>query len=292
MHGPDIIARSISALKIPDKFNNEWQYHSRSDRHSKIACWSIMFDLLTHCSALRQHVEDGKVGFGINHEMRDFRTGRKKNLDLVICTPNPGMTAPIRRGKLTKRPVLTFADFAGECEVILTEEERSKLTGLPSLKILPVGSVCIALEAKATMTAHIRALPRLHDELDSSHSTVHGHAEHSIAAALVTINLASEFRSTDMNKHDLSTHAPVVSYEPQPKSAVRTIEKVREIRRRSLHTEAGFDAVGIMVVDFANDGTALKVVSTTPAPAASDDFHYNKLIERICSLYRSRFHGL
>jgi uncharacterized RmlC-like cupin family protein len=37
-----------------------------------------------------------------------------------------------------------------------------------------VGAVLIALEAKACMTAHVKALPRLYDELNSSHQCVHG----------------------------------------------------------------------------------------------------------------------
>jgi hypothetical protein len=160
------------------------------------------------------------------------------------------------------------------------------------LKIVAVGSVCIALEAKATMTEHIKALPRLHDELDSSHLTIHGHAEHSVAAALVTINFAREFTSADRNKHDLAVNERVVNRHEQPKAALRTIEKITEIRRRSTRAEQGFDAVGILLVDFKNDGSPLISVDSSPAPQASDDFHYDRLIERICSQYRARFQGL
>jgi hypothetical protein len=292
MYGPDIIARSMSALKIPDKFGNEWQYHSQSDRHSKIACWALMFDLLAHCGSLKTHVEKGKIGFGINHELRDFRTGRKKNLDLVICTPNPGHASAAKRGKVSKAALVNFADLASEYEVLLTSDEKAVLCGLPELKFVPVGSVCVALEAKAAMTEHIKALPRLHDELDSSHTTVHGAADHSVAAALVTVNIASHFRSPGRNKFDLKTHAAVDTVHTQPKAAEKTIGKVAEIRRRSVQTEQGFDAIGIMVVDFKNDGSKLRIVSGPPAPAPGDNFHYNKLVERICSLYGVKFSTL
>src|SRR5262249_11376201 len=87
MHGPALIARSLSTPGVRDAFGNQWQYHSRSDRHSRIACWGMLFDLLRNCPTLLDHVGRGHVGFGINHEMRDFRTNRKKNLDLVVCTP-------------------------------------------------------------------------------------------------------------------------------------------------------------------------------------------------------------
>jgi hypothetical protein len=292
MNGPEIIARSISSLRIPDKFGNQWQYHSRSDRHSKITCWSIMFDLISHCPLLRQHIKDGKVGFGINHELRDFRTQRKKNLDLVICTPRPGEAPKPKRGNITKKPIATFEDLSAECEVELLKAERTQLAALPPLLLVPVGSVCVALEAKAVMTEHIKALPRLHDELDSSHLTVHGHADHSIAAALVTINFSSEFSSSDRNKQSIAKHGRVVLEHAQPKGTLRAIEKVREIRRRSVQSEQGFDAMGIVLVDFKNDGAPMKVVTGAPAPQPADDFHYDRLIERICSQYRAKFQGL
>jgi hypothetical protein len=90
MYGPDIFVRSNSVPTTggpsgkPFKYGNAWQYHPRSDRHSKIARWAVMFDLLRECPLLRKHVADGKVAFGINHPMRDFAQNREKNLDFVI----------------------------------------------------------------------------------------------------------------------------------------------------------------------------------------------------------------
>jgi hypothetical protein len=292
MNGPDLIARSMSALRIPDKFNNRWQYHSQSDRHSKITCWSIMFDLLNHCSLVRQHVSAGKVGFGINLTLRDFQTRRKKDLDLVIATPSSNEKLKPKRGKLIKRSIDTFADVADEYEVRLNANERTMLGSLPLLKRVPVGGVCVALETKAVMTAHIKALPRLHDELDSSHLTVHGHADHSVAAALVVVNFGQSFISPKRNQFDLARRSPVVNVHRQPHDSQRTIEKVVEIRRRNRPTEQGFDAVGIMLVDLKNDGSPCRVVSQTPAPQPGDPLHYSAMIERICSQYHAKFQGL
>ncbi len=285
MEGPKIIARSISELRIPDRHGNEWQYHSRSDRHSKITCWAIIFDLIQHCRLLRDHIAAGKVGFGINEKLRDFRTQRAKNLDLIVCTPNPA-------GPAQRKPVETFADLANEFDVVLTSKERAQLASLPRFDRVAVGSVCIALEAKATMTEHTKALPRLHDELDSSHLTIHGHADHSIAAALSMINYAPRFSSPDRNKHNMARRGRVVRDQLQPESTLRTIQKVREIRRRSIPSEQGFDAIGIIVVDFVNDGNPMTIVTKAPAPQPSDDFHYDRLIERICSQYRAKFPAL
>lgn len=278
------MAQSISVAAIKDKFGNHWQYHSQSDRHSKIACWAIMFDLLQHCHLLRAHVEAGKIGFGINHEMRDFQTNRKKVLDLVVCTPRKAGETNTKSGIGND-----FKDLADAFGVVLTPTERAILGSLPTVPVVPVGSVNVALEAKATMTAHIKALPRLHDELDSSHLTVHGHSDSAIAAALVTINASEEFISTSNNKRKITPETATWNKEPQPKAAVRTISKVREIRRRSKGGDQGFDAMGIVVIDFRNDGSACRILKSAPAPAADDSDHYDNMIGRIASLYSTKF---
>lgn len=277
------MARSMSASTIPDKFGNTWQYHSQSDRHSKIACWALMFDLLNHCSLLRQHARDAKIGFGINHGMRDFQTTRTKVLDLVIGTP--------RKAGALAHPTRTFADLAESCGIILSSGEQDLLASLPSVPVVPVGNVSLALEAKATMTAHVKALPRLHDELDSSHQTIHGDTDAAIAAALITINASSHFLSTSNNKRLVTPESMVWNTEPQPKAAERTVAKVREIRRRSAPGTQGFDAMGIVLIDFKNDGSPCLISTASPAPTAGDGDHYANMIGRIATLYASRFAG-
>ena len=180
MFGPEILARSLSASNRSDRAGNAWQYHSRSDHHSKLACWGVVFDLLRSCELLRRHAERGKVAFGINHEMRDFVHDRRKKLDLVICTP----------GGAIEGAASDFRTLAGHLDVSLSLPEVRELDTLPRLARAPVGSVLMALEAKACMTAHQRALPRLYDELNSSHLTIHGATDQAIAAAFVMINLA------------------------------------------------------------------------------------------------------
>jgi hypothetical protein len=251
-----------------------------------------MFDLLAHSRLMQQHATVGKVGFGINHQFHDFNTRRKKTLDLVVCTPNKGAPPKLKKGKVSGLVVTTFADLATECEVVLTKDEAKLLASLPALHVVSVGSVCLALEAKAAMTAHIKALPRLHDELDSSHSTVHGNSGDAIAAALVMVNSGPEFISTDLNKHDLSRKPAVVSGHDQPNATIRTIEKVAELRRSSKPGEQGFDAVGIIVVNLKNDGSRCRVVTSSPAPPPADPFHYDQFIERIGSQYQAKFRGL
>ena len=59
MYGPAILVRTLSKPGRRDRFGNDWQYHSRSDHHSKVACWGIVFDLLRTSPLLRRHVEAG-----------------------------------------------------------------------------------------------------------------------------------------------------------------------------------------------------------------------------------------
>src|ERR1700710_1302791 len=122
-----------------DKNGVQWQYHPRSDRHGKVGCWGVALDLLSTSALMRSHAEQGKIVLGVNHEMRDFATGRKKVLDLVIARPDGPVPAGSR----------TFRGLADRYGFILTPAEETALHGLPDLCVAPVGAVLIALEAKA-----------------------------------------------------------------------------------------------------------------------------------------------
>lgn len=279
--GTDILIRSLSKPTVTDRHGNHWNYHSRSDHHSKVACWSIVFDLLRTSKLFRDHVAAGRVAFGINHEMRDFRNDRKKDLDLVISLPATGRAS-------SKRSLITLADHY---RVDLTTAERKELGNLPLLTEAPVGTVLVALEAKACMTAHQRALPRLYDELNSSHQTVHGSHDLAIAAGFVMINAATRFLSPDLNKKNRKND-PEWSTHEQPKSVSITIDKVKQLPRRSKVGVEGYDAMSIVVIDCANDGSAVKLVSAPPAPQSQDTYHYTTMIDRLSGLYGTRFSQL
>jgi hypothetical protein len=274
MHGPDIVVRTIS-VPTP-KGEKLWQYHSRSDHHSKVACWAILFDLLNHSALLRDHVGNGRIGFGVNHEMRDFRTRRKKKLDLVLSTP---------RAEQPKRRPATIGSLATKWNIQLTDAEKKILSTFPVLAETPVGNVHVALEAKAAMTEHGKAESRLYDELNSSHDAVHGAAEMAIAAGFVMVNMGVEFISPGRGTYE----NPVVSKHDQPRVTASLIAKVLEIPRRSTTSAAGFDALGIVVVQAKNDKSPVRLVTEPPAPAPGDPVHYDSMIGRIIQLYEARF---
>lgn len=279
MHGPQILVRTLSELTRTDKHGNKWQYHPRSDHHSKVACWGILFDLLATTPLLKRHIDCGAVSFGINHEIRDFARNRTKDLDLVLCTPSgpPG-------GE-------TFAQLARAYDIALDDDELATLNALPPLRRAPVGSVLMALEAKACMTAHQRALPRFYDELNSSHLTVHGNSEQALAVGFAMVNMAELYLSPDLNKGNRST-SPEQSRHAQPRDGSLAIEKARQLPRRSNPGGTGYDAFAIVAIELSNEGAPVKLVTAPPAPQPGDIFYYDNMIARLSGLYATRFKDL
>lgn len=282
MYGPEILVRTLSKATRKDSLGNRWQYHSRSDHHSKVACWGVIFDLLRTTPLLQKHVEKGVVYFGINHEMRDFVHDRKKNLDLVLCTPSSVGAA---------QPPVTLSSIAAEYSIDLTASEQSELVALPVLLRAPVGSVLMALEAKACMTAHQRALPRLYDELNSSHLTIHGATDQAIAAGFTMVNISDHYLSPDMNKSNRISD-PKWSKHQQPRDAQLAIDKIRQLPKRSRTGDTGYDALSIVIVNCANDGSPVELVTEAPAPQLGDIYHYASMIDRLGHIYATRFKDL
>jgi hypothetical protein len=281
MLGPNIIVRTLSSRRSePDAWGNCWQYHSRSDHHSKVACWALLFDMLRVCPTLAEHIRRGRIGYGINHEMHDFAQNRKKNLDLVICSPGTN-------GRKMRGP--SFKSLVSRYDIELSQAERDALGLVPDIPMVSVGSVYIAVEAKACMTEHLKALPRLYDELNSSQLTIHGAADQAVAVGFVLVNSSGTFLSPGRNQEDLSRTTPVENIHNQPHCTRRVVEKVGELPRRKHTGEDGFDALGLMVVSLRNDGGRVALVTEPPAPQPGDILHYSKMVDRVKQLYSSRF---
>jgi hypothetical protein len=236
--------------------------------------------LLQQSRLLRQHAATGKVIFGVNHEMRDFRTGRKKDLDLVIARPSEALNRP-----------RTLDDLAKKYFVELTSAHRAVLAQLPAIFEGRVGAVLIAVEAKAAMTAFSKARPRLYDELNSSHLTVHGASRGALAIGLGMVNAGKTFISPIRNKVPPGPGRVMdVSVHDQPRDTAETVAKVREIPRRTHTSGEGFDGLGVIVVDAPNDGTTpVTVVTTPPAPQPGDVLHYDTMLTRAANEYDATF---
>lgn len=277
LDGPAILVRTMSGVRPFGKRGYRGQYHSRSDHHSKVACWGIMFDLLQESGLLREHAEAGRIVFGLNHKMSDWRVQRTKALDLVVARPAGGD----RGGPL--------ADLVDEYGIELSDAERARFDALPPLLYGPVGAVLLALEAKACMTAFSKARPRLYDELNSSHLTIHGDTDHAIAAGIAMVNFADRFVSPIVNKRGLEEPEIVFSQHRQPDDAASVVQKLHELPRRTGTGERGYDALGIVLVDCRNDGSEVGLVTGPPAPSVGTDYHYDQMIRRATNHYAYRF---
>jgi hypothetical protein len=257
-----------------------WQYDSRSDLHSKVGCWGVLFDLLQQSRVLRQHAQAGKVIFGVNFEMRDFQTGRKKNLDLVIARPSGAVSS------------FSLADLAAEWKIVLTPQQHVALAALPALYKGDVGAVLMALEAKAAMTAYSKARPRLYDELNSSHLTVHGASRQALAVGLVLVNSSSTFVSPVQNRANPPGQGGTLTFSRhnQPADTLSIIEKVREIPRRTGASTNGYDGLGVVVVNAVNDNVApVTLVTVPPAVRVGDVLHYDTMVTRVANEYDTTF---
>lgn len=278
MDAPEIMARSMSVAQPTGKTKALWQYHARSDRHSQVSCWAVLFDLLRESALLRHHVEDGKVFFGVNHSMVDFVHRKKKKLDLVVCRPDGPW-----RGR-------TFEQLAADQRVILSAPEQAALGALPIMLEAKVGAVLVALEAKACMTAHVKSLPRLYDELNSSHQIVHGASNNALSIGMVTVNMAPEFISSDLNKFFDPAMRTTLSKHNQPGAAERVVEMVENLPRRTSTSAVGYDGLGIVALNLRNDTVApVTVHAAHPAPKAGDIFHYETMLRRMANEYDSAF---
>lgn len=283
MKGPQLLARSMGVATTGGRgkafaFERSWQYHPRSDRHSKIACWGIVFDLLIECALFRRHAEEGKIGFGINHPMTRFSRRGTKDLDLVIC---PTADTDDRGDGSFRRMVDTYG-------IQLTPAEMTNLLSLPDIASAKPSTVLLALEAKACMTAFGKARPRLYDELNSSHETIHADTLDAIAAGLAMINVADRFVSPILNRWRAGEHVDTYNEHDQPKDAKSVLDKLDELPRRNRLTEHGFDAFGAILIDCRNDGSQVRLHEGYPAPKDTDSFNYAQMIRRLCRAYSSR----
>lgn len=274
MRGPDILARTLSVPTRRGDSESAWQYNSRSDHHSKVACWTVLFDLLVECDAMRASASAGRIGFGINREM----VGPiNKKLDLVVTTTQSNRAAVKRQH---------FADLVAEYGISLTADDQRALEDLPSIEMdakrdLP--TVAVALEAKACMTEHVKSLPRLYAELLAAGYVAKIASPNCITAAYSIVNAAPTF-VTPSGDGRINRHS-------QPDATRRVLSMIRDAVPIAETSKYGYDAVGVTVLHCRNDGKTPVAVADDPeyAPRYTDRIRYEQMITRICSEFYSRF---
>ncbi|MEQ1892996.1 MAG: hypothetical protein ABL998_10670 [Planctomycetota bacterium] len=238
-------------------FPFEISYHPRSDEHSKILCAYVLEDLVATCGSLRRDALNGDVCYDVNHEV--FRQdGTKKVLDLVIGQPERPLTGVgIRKGTVAT----------------------------PGIRI--------ALEAKAAMTKHVSAIPRLRDELTGSMRSAVEANPHAVTCGITVVNIASSFLSPTDQKDPLPTETSALRRRThrQPTDAERVIEMLERLPIRHDPPDVGFDAMGIIVVSHDNElpDPGVTLIEDSPSPVRASPRNYNSFLIEVCNKYTRRF---
>jgi len=271
--GTTILARTMSVATKRGAGERAWQYHSRSDTHSKVACWTVLLDLLVECDIVRAHAAQGRLGFRINHVM----VGPiNKTLDLVVTVVPPGRE-PVARA--------TFVDLVARYGIVLDDLEARRVAELPTLyEDLrdDVSEVAVALEAKACMTEHLKSLPRLHAEVLATGYLARMASPRCITVSYSLINAAETFVSPG-GKGKVNQHT-------QPEDARRVVRMLATaIPLARSAQDIGYDVIGATVIECRNDGTPVLISKSAAAPTSSDHVQYERMLRSLCGEYRSRF---
>lgn len=285
MFGPQIIRATMSLDHTYGygEAARTWQYHSRSDYHSKVAALALAVDLLLESPELRKDIESGEIGFELNPKMRDG-TDREKTLDFRF--------ARIDDARPLKRP-RTLLECIDDYGLVLSDECLEALATVPTVWEAHAKEQLVVVENKACMTAHQKAAPRLRNELEGAVKAINATKPRAIAAGLVMVNAADSFYSPTYRLNGVVDDPAdrEVSLHRQPQDAFRAVQKLKNIPRRRSIDEEGYDALAILVVSARNDGSAWKLVDDLEygAPESASIWNYVAVVQRIAELYRERF---
>ncbi len=256
--GPEEFCQWMSGYKHKDPITGfTYQYHPRSDSHSKILCKAVLKDFLDSSSVLASQAIKREVIYGINVEVVSPHTGKKKTLDLAIGLPTKGwkpshdMSAPISEGSIDR--------------------------------------VLLSCEAKSVMTEHSKSKPRVYDELNSSHDIVHQGWSDAIATGIAVVNVAPTFVSPLRQRVGLALH---ITQHKQPKAAADMVKHLRGLRIREKVGDYGFDAFACLVVECGNQCAEVRLWKDAPAPQPGEKDQYKSFVERVSELWQERFKKL
>jgi hypothetical protein len=105
------------------------------------------------------------------------------------------------------------------------------------------------------------------------------------------VNVAETYLSPDLNKKNRQSD-PEWSRHKQPRAAQLAVDKIRQLPRRSKVGDVGYDAISIVVIEMANDGSPVLLVENPPAPPKGDIYNYESMISRLSGIYATRFKDL
>jgi len=234
----------------PESFLRHLQeegYHPRSDKHSNALARAIVDDLLDNCPIIAERASKGELVYQLNFVLRADRSDW--NVDLVLGPPELG-------------------------EAVAPEDGRIRRSA-PS-------TVQIAVELKAVMTEHRKAVKNRKRDLEAHHEHVHNYFGSTIAGGVLIVNGSPTFRSP--LRGEITHHRNVEALVDHCVSELRSIP-----------TRPGADGIGLeakSVIVVVADNVALQkagFLTRPPAPTVGDPLHYDAFIRAVCSHYGRRF---
>lgn len=225
----------------------EQGYHPRSDKHSNSLAQAIVEDLVRHCAAIRNKAKRGEVVYSLNWTLRAGTADW--NVDLVLGPPPLDSPAPKDAGPIAR--------------------------AVPS-------TVQIAIEIKAVMTEHRKAVKNRKRDLEAHHEHVHNYDNNAIAGGVLVVNAAETFQSPLRPK--ITVHRDSAAL------VAHCISELRGVSTRGGPKGYGLDAKCAIVVSVDNvTHSGARFVTTPPAPPIGDPLHYDAFIRTVCDQYSRRF---
>jgi len=146
-------------------------------------------------------------------------------------------------------------------------------------------AVHIAIEIKAVMTEHRKAVKNRKRDLEAHHEHVHNYDAQTVAAGLMLINASPSFMSP------LRQTRTIHGTEARMQVLLQhCVNEMRNVTESGGELGAGLDAKGVIVVNFDNINLRSSGYFTQrPAPQPGDSLHYDSFIRRLCQAYVRRF---
>jgi len=205
---------------------------------------------MEYCAKIARQANAGQLVFSHNH---DLTFGHSTwNTDLAIGPPPPGV-----------RP----------------DEEK----GVSGMMYATPASTHIAVELKTVMTEHGKARKNRKRDLEAHHQHVHDYDRQCIAAGVIVVNASQTFKSP--LRESLSHHTK------SPSDLVGMVkDELSSVTMSSGHSRHGLDTGCLLAVKMDNvELSSTSFYEGTPAPKPGSPLHWDSFIQRLCSLYVSRY---
>jgi hypothetical protein len=271
MEGPKIFVETLGHGQPSRRGGKKgWQYHSRTSVHARQVAWAVLFDLLCSSEIFRSHAQRGVIAFALDYQMGG---ALPKKIDVVVC----------RRSGVSQAGARSFENLGRDLGMVLTPSQLELLGDVRAFREEERGNVrdvVVALEAKACMTDHSGAIPRLFAEFLATGYLVRQVEPDCITAAVALVNASDRFVTPSSGA--VKEHGAV-----GPDAVVKMVRDALPLA--SKNPTVGYDAVAAVVVDCRNDGSPVRLLNKDPAPRPAEHHHYEWMLNTLGDVYRSRF---